>query len=109
MPIVIISGQPSSGKTTIANALRNNAISNGRGALMVDENSDAELRYLLEKILDGVVLRPGVPAAEQKWKPNCTVVLVGDRAYETLADFEILAPGFAQLHGPHYSVSTGIL
>jgi hypothetical protein len=109
MPIVIIQGQPASGKTTIANALRNNAISNKRGALMVDERSDGEPRYLLEKILAGVALRPGEPADQQKWKPDCTVVLVGDAAAAQLDEFEALAPGFAALHGPIYSVSTGRL
>lgn len=107
MSIIVIQGPARSGKTTVANALRNNQIASKRGALLVDEANDGAPEHLLEKILRGTVLRPGAPAAEQDWKPDCAVILVGEQA-AMLEVFEALAPGFAALHGPLYRVTTGL-
>lgn len=105
MSIIFITGTPGSGKTTLANALRNNQISNKKGALLIDEANDGDPVPLLEKILNGVALRPGVPANEQAWKPDCSVIFVGAQS-SMLDTFEMLAPGFAALHGPVYTVET---
>ena len=106
MSIVLITGPQGSGKTIVANALRNSAIAFGRGALLVDETTEGEVPQLLEKILAGVALQPEVPAVDQAWKPSCAVILVGERA-AILEDFEVAAPGFAALHGPIFTVTTG--
>lgn len=107
MPIILITGPSGTGKSTVANALRNNQIAFKRGALLVDETTDGHPVPLLEKILAGVPLQPGVDAAEQKWKPECAVILVGDMAAKALPVFEQLAPGFTALHGPVFTVTCG--
>lgn len=105
MPIIIITGPSGSGKTTVANALRNNQIAFKRGALLVDETTDGHPVPLLEKILAGDALVPGMPAAEQRWKPECAVILVGEMAAKALPVFEGLAPGFTELHGPVFTIT----
>lgn len=105
MPIILIEGPAQSGKTTIANALRNNSIAHGRGALLVDEQTEGDLKPLVEKILAGDELQEGVDASAQKWKPECSVILVGERA-AMLEQFEAAAPGFAAMHGPVFRVNT---
>lgn len=105
MSIVIVKGPAQSGKSVIANALRNNQIAFKKGALLVDEQTEGDATPLLEKILAGKALQPGVAASEQPWKPDTTVILVGERA-SMLEQFEELAPGFTKLHGPVYTVVT---
>ena len=106
MSIMIISGPPKSGKTLIANALRNNQIARGKGALIVDETTDGADDALLEKIIVGVPLAVGVEAAEQPWKEDAMIILIGNKR-QKLEDFEKLAPGFRKLHGPVYTITTG--
>jgi hypothetical protein len=106
MSIFIIQGPAMSGKSTIANALRNDAIAKGRGALLVDEKTDGEVIPLMEKIIDGVNLRPCAPADQQAWKKDPCVVLVGNRL-GMLDKFEEMAPGFRERLGPIYVVRTG--
>jgi hypothetical protein len=61
MAIVIIKGPSKSLKSTIAAALRNNQISNGKGALLIDDFQEGELKHQLEKIIVGVPFPEGSP------------------------------------------------
>jgi hypothetical protein len=107
MPITHITGSPNSGKSLLANSMRNTAISNGRGALLVDDTNDGEARYLLEKIVAGASLglEPGrgpatvTAARDIPWKPDPAIIIVGDKI-EMLAEFEEIAPGFIEMFGP---------
>ena len=110
MSVVIITGPPKSGKSLIANALRNNQISNKHGALLIDEANDGAPDILLEKILIGEKLPQPAPknwAESLPWKLNAMVILVGDQA-KMLDVFEGMLPGFAEHFGPVYTVSTGV-
>lgn len=109
MPIVIIEGPAKSGKSTIAAALRNAQISTGKGALLVDENSDGETAPLLEKIIVGVNLpeEPGENWAKTiPFKPDSMVILVGN-SKSKLEVFEGVLPGFAEVFGPVWTIKTG--
>jgi hypothetical protein len=113
--IIHITGPAASGKSLLANSLRNQAISEGRGALLVDDTQDGEVRYLLEKIVAGASLGPvpGMgeaipqPAAAIPWKADPSIILVGDKI-GLLGEFEALAPGFTELFGPVRTLSTGV-
>jgi hypothetical protein len=108
MSITIIQGQSKTGKSLIANALRNNQISNKNGALLVDDTSDGELDVLLEKLLVGVNLPAVVDnLAELPWKPEPMVILVGDKA-SLLDAFEARLPGFTAFFGPVYTINTSV-
>jgi len=110
MSIAIITGPAESGKTLIANALRNNQLSFKKGALLVDETTDGEIRHLIEKILVGVPLPQIIPAdwaTALPWKDDPMIILVGDQAGDTLAAFEGVLPGFSKKFGPIYTVQTG--
>ena len=111
MSIVKITGPAKSGKTLLANALRNNQVSQKRGALLIDEQTEGELVHMVEKIIAGAVLVPGTPADKIPWKPESAVILVGDRASmlsSILYDIEKMVPGFTATHGPVYTVQTGV-
>lgn len=107
MSIILIKGPPKSGKSTLANALRNYQIANGRGALMVDEAGDADPKALLEKIISAAQLPAGADVKAVPWKPNSAVILVGGQD-KLLATFEKLVPGFTAYFAPIYTVSTGV-
>jgi hypothetical protein len=66
MTILVITGPSQSGKTLIANALRNDQISKGKGALLVDEETQGDVEPLLEKIIKGKVLAQLSPTEEQQ-------------------------------------------
>jgi hypothetical protein len=118
MSIVIIRGDKATGKTLIANALRNNQIANKRGALLVDEDQPGEIKPLLEKLLVGVPL-PTPPADADDgararwredfdinalpWKAEPMVILVGGKE-AVLDQFEEAAPGFKKLMGEVYVI-----
>jgi hypothetical protein len=104
MAIVLISGSPRTGKSLIANALRNNAISFGNGALLIDENVEAEPKALLEKIIKGVPLST-TKIEDLPWKHDPQIILVGNASHY-LALFEELVPGFRVKFGPVYGVRT---
>jgi hypothetical protein len=99
MTILIIEGPPKSGKSLLANSMRNTAISSGRGALLIDDHADGEARYHLEKIIKGDQLVPGTPADEINWKKEPQVILVNS-GEKRLAEFEELVPGFTAKFGP---------
>jgi hypothetical protein len=105
MSIIIINGPAKSGKTLIANALRNAQISAKNGALLVDETQAGDPVHLIEKLLAGTTLTPGTPAGKLAFKPNPMVILVGKQA-AMLEVFEKLVPGFTKAVGPTYSLTT---
>ena len=110
MSIVIISGAAKSGKTLIANALRNNQISSKKGAMLIDETNDGEMKPLLEKILIGIQLPAEIPDDWQTklpWKPDPMIVVVAEKQ-KMLAEFEAILPGFKKQFGPVYTIKTGI-
>jgi hypothetical protein len=110
MSITLIKGASQTGKSLIANALRNNQISFKKGALLVDEACDGEPKILLEKILVGVQLPQPAPedwATSLPWKPNPMIILVGDKD-ALLETFEEMLPGFTEAFGPVYTIDTGV-
>jgi hypothetical protein len=114
--ITIIDGPKKSGKTTMANSLRNQHIGAGgaftpdrskswkpHGSLLIDEDQDGEPRHLLEKLLHGDALPEDgtpVPADKLNWKVEPTVVVVGKKQEKLLDEFEKLVPGFKAKVGP---------
>lgn len=109
--ITIIEGPKKSGKTALANSMRNSHIGKGYdekakayyGALLIDEDQDGEPRHLLEKIINGMALpADGTPldARHVPWKADPQVILVGKKAEKLLAEFEKLVPGFKAKIGP---------
>jgi thymidylate kinase len=98
--IIIIEGPAKSGKTTIANALRNSQIGQGKGALLIDEDQNGELRHQIEKIMDGKPLpNENVQASELKWKSESMVIVVNAKQ-SVLNDIEAMVPGFKAIHSP---------
>jgi hypothetical protein len=106
MPIYIIEGPSKSGKSTIANAMRNTRIGQGCGCLLVDEAQDGSPKVLIEKILVGIEVPKAAPAdiTALPWKKDPTVIMVGDKQ-AMLAEFEKMLPGFIDLMGPVYRVT----
>ena len=114
MSIIHIVGPAQSGKSLIANSMRNTHIGKSQpadgifyGALLVDDTHEGEPRYLLEKLLLGGSLGalagdgPARPqsADKVKWKTETLVIFVNDKI-ELLENFEELAPGFTKMFGP---------
>lgn len=104
--ITVIEGPPQSGKSVLANSLRNAAISSGRGALLIDDHADGEARHHLEKIIAGDVFVTGTPAGEVRWKNSPHVILVNS-GEQRLAEFESICPGFTEKFGPVSRLNTG--
>lgn len=109
MPITIITGPAKSGKSRLANALRNSQITNGKGALLVDDTNDGEIKPLLEKLLVGVELpkKPPADLATLPWKDDPLVIVVGAKA-SILDEFEARLPGFKKFFGPVTTIITGL-
>lgn len=110
MPITIINGPAKSGKSRLANALRNSQITNGKGALLVDDTSDGEIKPLIEKLLMGVELPETPPAdlSDLPWKEDPLVIVVGKKA-RILDEFEAALPGFKEFFGPVTTLTTGLV
>jgi hypothetical protein len=104
--ITVIEGPPKSGKSVLANSLRNSAISSGRGAMLIDDHADGEARHHLEKIIAGDVFVPGTPAVDVRWKNDPHVILVNS-GEQRLEEFESICPGFTKKLGPVSRVRTG--
>jgi len=107
MAIVIIKGKKGVGKSSIANALRNSQIGQGKGALLIDEDQDGELKYLIEKIMDGQAIPDEVPedwAESLSFKPDPVIILVNEKAKE-LDNIELMLPGFKAKFAPVLTVS----
>ena len=84
----------------IANAIRNSQIGQAKGGLLVNGKTDAEPKYLIEKLIDGDPLPDSpTPASKIKWKPEGVVVLIGP-TIGLLDTFEKLVPGFGKHFGP---------
>jgi hypothetical protein len=112
--ITIIEGPKKSGKTTLANSLRNRHIGQTEpfagqedwkphGSLLLDEDTEGEPRHLIEKLLHGGALpADGAPvkAASLNWKAEPSVVIVGKKQEKLLDEFEKLVPGFKVKVGP---------
>lgn len=97
--IVVISGPAKSGKSLLANSLRNTAISNGRGALLIDDHSDGDAIHHLEKIIVADRFVPGTKAEDVRWKNDPAIVLV-NAGEKRLDEFEKICPGFTKKFGP---------
>lgn len=114
--ITIIEGPAKSGKTALANSMRDRHISVGgpltanakkgwkpNGSLLLDEPQDGEPRYLIEKLLHGDTLPSDgspVKADELNWKHDPQVIIVGKKQEKLLETFEELVPGFTKRVGP---------
>lgn len=114
--ITIIEGPAKSGKTALANSMRDQHISTGgpllpdakkgwkpNGSLLVDEDQDGDPRHLLEKLLHGDALPTDgspVKAEQLNWKNDPQVIVVGKKQEKLLDTFEKLVPGFAKKVGP---------
>lgn len=105
MPIIIITGPAKTGKSLVANALRNNAIAQGNGCLLIDEDQKGETKPLIEKLLDGAELPEDPKVKDLPWKPSPLVVVVGKGAAR-LDEIEAALPGFGKLVGPVYTIAT---
>jgi hypothetical protein len=106
MSILIIKGPAKSGKSLLANSMRNTAISSGCGALMIDDHADGEAVHHLEKIIQGDRFVPGTAAADVKWKKDPKVILVNS-GEDRLKEFETICPGFTTVHGPVSKMNVG--
>ena len=107
MAIYLIDGQEKSGKTYLANTLRNMQIHCRKGAILLDENATGHISALLEKILVGITM----PESNEKWKewpwkPDSMIILVGNSA-KFLDVCEELLPGFTEFFGPVYTIQIG--
>lgn len=108
MAIVLISGPEKSGKSTIANALRNDAIRKGKGCLLYDDHSTGELPAHFEKIVaGGKNFDSKKPFSEQQWKSDPQIVLVGDVGNAFYMHCTAQFTGFKEFFGPVYRVMTG--
>jgi hypothetical protein len=110
MPITVINGPAKSGKSRLANALRNSQITNGKGALLVDDTNDGEIKPLLEKLLVGIELprKPPADLSTLPWKDDPLVIVVGAKA-GILDDFEAALPGFKKFFGPVTTLTTALV
>lgn len=112
--IYVIEGPKKSGKSAMANGLRDRHIGKSEpfnadkpsvpyGALLLDEGQDGEPRHLIEKLLNGQALPADSKPVEAKklmWKQEPMVIVVGKTNNKFLKEFEKLVPGFAEKVGP---------
>jgi len=85
----------------LANTLRNQQITQGKGALLIRPDCDGDPVHLLEKIIDGDRFIPGEKTVDQiKWKKESIVILVGI-GRDLLADLDYKCPGFSTYFGPY--------
>jgi len=100
MTIYHIKGTDAKRAEATANMLRNTAINEGRGALIMRNGEKAEAKYLLEKIIVAEPFMQGKKPVDQiPWKPKSDVIFVND-GIGRLAEFEKLIPGFTKKFGP---------
>lgn len=101
--IIKIKGPAKSGKTTIANALRNSQIGQKKGCLLLDETTVGEINHLLEKIIVGAPFKEGMK--DIPWKDDVMVITVNDKD-SMLDEIGKLVPGFIETHGPVITLTT---
>lgn len=108
MAIMVIEGPAQSGKTLLANSLRNGKISSGQGALVLDNtHKDHDPTALIEKLIDTDPLPAKVDDLTKiKWKKNPLVVVVGSDGLAKLEQIEKRLPGFKKYHGPVTTLAT---
>lgn len=130
-----IKGPPESGKTFIAQALRNtHNIQKKGGVLLLDEDQQGHPLRLLEKLLVGELDPKKATrdeAEEAKKVPETAplesqlgtwdiddllfkdgdilVIVVGDKGRATLAEIEKRVPGFVEMVGPRVGITTEAL
>lgn len=115
--ITIIKGPAKSGKSQLGNALRNTHIGLSqpvegvfKGALLVDDTCDGEVKPLLEKLLIGAELPADPPEDLSKlpWKDEPLVIIIGDSG-RWLKAFEKALPGFTDYLGPVRTLTTDVV
>lgn len=108
MSIVVIKGPAKTGKSLVANALRNNHINQKKGVLLIDETQEGDVKAQIEKLLVGIVLPESVPSnlKDLPWKPDPMIIVVNSKI-SILEAFEKLVPGFKVFFGPVYTIDTG--
>lgn len=82
-----------------ASQLRNDAISHGKGALIIGPDQVGDIRHLLEKAIFRDLFIPGTQADSVNWKPDPQIILVGVGA-NRLEEIEKVCPGFTKKLGP---------
>lgn len=100
MTIMHIKGPPKSGKSLLANSLRNTALTERRGALLIDDHADGEAQHHLEKIIAGGAFVPGTAADAVSWKSDSPAVILVNSGIDRLDEFEAICPGFMAKFGP---------
>lgn len=108
--ITVIDGPAKSGKTVLANLLRNAQITAGSGALILDNTHvEHDPKALIEKLIDGDPLPEKVDDLSKiKWKKNPVVLVVGKDGLTKLEEIEKRLPGFKKYMGPIQTLSTGV-
>jgi len=103
--IIVIKGPAKSGKSMVANALRDSQISRRKGCLLLDEQTEGDLVPLLEKIIIDVPFQQGMKNIP--WKADSMVVAVNDKA-SLIDEFEAMVPGFKEQLGPVVVLNMGL-
>lgn len=101
--IIKIKGPAKSGKTTVATALRNSQVGQGKGCLLIDETTEGDLNHLLEKIIVGIPFEEGM--TDIPWKKESMVIFVNDTD-KLIEEFEKMVPGFVEQLGPIHTLTT---
>ena len=100
MSIIKITGPKGSGKSLIAEALRNSQVPAKKGALLIDEQTDTNGN--LEIHLEKIIIAAKFDKAKWKdlpWKRDSMIILVGNKT-SLLDEFEVMMPGFKEFFGP---------
>jgi hypothetical protein len=97
--IYIIKAADEGDALLLANAIRDNRISSGCGALLVNPDFEEHpVQHQVEKIIAGAPIHPAANLARVPWKKDSVVLAIGDDA--ALKEIEAFAPGFIAAHGP---------
>lgn len=106
MSFIRINGPAKSGKTVIANALRNYYITQRRGVLLIDENNPAETKDLVAKLVTKEV-SDWTKIDLLPWKLDPVIIVIGAQT-DRLVEIENIVPGFAKkFGGAVFEIETG--